>query len=160
MNAAFKPHPNLRQFVSTIGRMSSAYARKLASITRGLRRKKQRLPRIALPPAPDLTEFEVPPDSDSNDAGFEESDVSLDSLCSEIYDNLGLGGDTSSDEESMGDATDEALTGAVAAIKDSEQRITEAANVYDNSLDWDGDQEADEESSSEDDYWYVATEQR
>ncbi|ETK84367.1 hypothetical protein L915_10664 [Phytophthora nicotianae] len=36
----------------------------------------------------------------------------------------------------MGDATAEDLIGAVAASKDSEQRITEAANVYDNSLDW------------------------
>ncbi|KAF4045865.1 hypothetical protein GN244_ATG01695 [Phytophthora infestans] len=71
MKAALKPHPNLRQFVSTIGRMSSAYARKQASITRCLRRKKQWLPRIALPPVPDLTELEVPPESDSNDAGFE-----------------------------------------------------------------------------------------
>ncbi|ETL37807.1 hypothetical protein L916_10553 [Phytophthora nicotianae] len=71
MNAAFKPHPKMRQFVSTIGRMSSAYAKKQASTTRGLRRKKQLLPRIALPPVPDLTEFEVPPESDSNEAGFE-----------------------------------------------------------------------------------------
>ncbi|ETN08081.1 hypothetical protein PPTG_12581 [Phytophthora nicotianae INRA-310] len=71
MDAAFKPHPNMRQFVSTIGRMSSAYAKKQASTTRGLRRKKQLLPRIALPPVPDLTEFEVPPESDSNEAGFE-----------------------------------------------------------------------------------------
>ncbi|KAF4040255.1 hypothetical protein GN244_ATG07442 [Phytophthora infestans] len=151
MNAAFKPHPNLRQFASAIGRMSSVYVKKQVSITRGLRRKKQRLQIIALPRVPGLTEFEVPPASDSSNAGFEESDVSLESLCGEIDDNLGLSGFTSSDEEPMGDATAEELTDAVVTPKDSEQRIIEAANVYDNSLAWDGDQEADKESSSADD---------
>ncbi|ETP14874.1 hypothetical protein F441_10222 [Phytophthora nicotianae CJ01A1] len=145
MNAAFKPHPNLRQFVSTIGRMSSAYARKQANITQGLARKKQRPPRISLPPVPDLMDFEVPPELDNDDANLDESDESLESLCSDMEGNLILRWDSSLDEEPTVNAA------AAAAAEGSEQEIVEAANHYDFSLDWDGDQKSDEESSSEED---------
>ncbi|ETI47707.1 hypothetical protein F443_08127 [Phytophthora nicotianae P1569] len=105
--------------------MSSAYARKQANITQGLRRKKQRPPRISLPPVPDLMNFEVPPD--------------------DMEGNLSLRGDSSSDEEPTVNAA------AAAAAEGSEQEIVEAANYYGFSLDWDGDQKSDEESSSEED---------
>ncbi|GMF15347.1 unnamed protein product [Phytophthora fragariaefolia] len=77
MNAVFKPHPNLRHFVATIAKISTSYAQRQASITIGLRRKKQRPPRIELPTAPDLSTFEVPPESDDDD--YEGEEVDLDS---------------------------------------------------------------------------------
>ncbi|ETN09730.1 hypothetical protein F441_08101 [Phytophthora nicotianae CJ01A1] len=59
--------------------------------------------------------------------------------------NLSLRGDSSSDEEPTVNAA------AAAAAEGSEQEIVEAANHYGFSLDWDGDQKSDEESSSEED---------
>ncbi|ETO73459.1 hypothetical protein F444_10593, partial [Phytophthora nicotianae P1976] len=117
MNAAFKPHPNLRQFVSTIGRMSSAYARKQTNITQGFRRKKQRPPRISLPPVPHLMDVEVPPESDNDDANLDESDASLESLSSDMEGDLSLRGDSSLDEEPTVNAA------AAAAAEGSEQEI-------------------------------------
>ncbi|ETP14629.1 hypothetical protein F441_10449 [Phytophthora nicotianae CJ01A1] len=128
MNAAFKPHPNLRQFVSTIGRMSSAYARKQTNITQGFRRKKQRPPRISLPPVSHLMDFEVPPESDNADANLDETDASLESLSSDMEGDFSLRGDSSLDEEPTVNAA------AAAAAEGSEQEIVEAANHYDFSL--------------------------
>ncbi|POM58097.1 Hypothetical protein PHPALM_37303 [Phytophthora palmivora] len=131
MNAAFKPHPNLRQFVATIARMSSAYAQRQSSITRGLRRKKQRPPRIELPTAPDLSQFEAPSDSedDFEETIAEESDVSLGSVCS--------------------DAEGEELSVSDDSAEDLEQFIEDHANTYDFSLEWDGDKNYDESDTDD-----------
>ncbi|KAG2812564.1 hypothetical protein PC112_g15110 [Phytophthora cactorum] len=117
MNAAFKPHPNLLQ--------SS--------------QNETTAPRIPLPQVPDLSHFEVPPDSDTEDDEDEESDISLKSLRCEIEDMLSLSNDLSSDEELANEETG----------KDLEQEIVTHASVYDFSLDWDGDQESEESSGTD-----------
>jgi hypothetical protein len=130
MNAAFKPHPNLRQLVATIARMSTAYARKQASITRGLRRKKVRPPRIVLPSPPNLSAFHVPSDSeDDNDSDDALSDDSMATVSSEQEPS-----DPSSGEEEVKNAE---------TAEDLERAIADNASTYDFSLEWDG------ESSSE-----------
>ncbi|GMF34981.1 unnamed protein product [Phytophthora fragariaefolia] len=126
MNAAFKPHPNLREFVSTIAKMSMAYALRQSSITRGLRRKKQRRPRINLSAVPDLTVFQVPPDSgaeieDIDDDRFQESAVASD------LGNLS----PFSDEEILGDLLQEART-----AEDLDTDDENDTSRFDVSLDW------------------------
>ncbi|KAG3127107.1 hypothetical protein PI126_g22015 [Phytophthora idaei] len=108
--------------------MSIAYARRQSSITRGLRRKKQRPPRIQLPPAPDLTSFEIPPDSDDeyDEEVAYQSDDSLESVCS--------------DEDGSYSDDGEGPVGAESA-EDLAQEIDEYADTFDFSLDWDGDQD-------------------
>ncbi|KAG3065746.1 hypothetical protein PI124_g22176 [Phytophthora idaei] len=111
-----------------IAGMSIAYARRQSSITRGLRRKKQRPPRIQLPPAPDLTSFEIPPDSDDeyDEEVAYQSDDSLESVCS--------------DEDGSYSDDGEGPVGAESA-EDLAQEIDEYADTFDFSLDWDGDQD-------------------
>ncbi|OWY90120.1 hypothetical protein PHMEG_00041895 [Phytophthora megakarya] len=124
MNAVFKPHPNLRQFVATIAKMSTGYARSQANITKGLRRKKTCAPRIDLPPAPDLTDFVVPPASDDEDVR-EDSHSLSESLCNEVQEGF-FNGDL---------ASDDAVPNNGESTEDLEQEITENADTYDFSLD-------------------------
>jgi hypothetical protein len=135
MNAAMKPHPRLRHFVATIAKMSTAYAQRQSSITRGLRRKKQRPPRIQLPASPDLAAFDVPADSDE-DADREEelSDALIDSDGSE---DAGL------------PSEDDVTPVGMETAKDLETEIAGHANAYDFSLDFPGDDGSDELSDSE-----------
>ncbi|EGZ25108.1 hypothetical protein PHYSODRAFT_326178 [Phytophthora sojae] len=137
MNAAFKPHPKLRHFVSTIAKISTAYAQRQANITRGLRKKKQRPPRIELPAAPDLATFEVPPESE------DEGD----------YDELGDQSDGSVESARSGEADhsseeDEPPRNAQSA-EDLQQEIDEHANTYNFFLDSDSDHDPDEENGVE-----------
>ncbi|KAG6950358.1 hypothetical protein JG687_00014305 [Phytophthora cactorum] len=121
-NTAFKHHPNLRQFVATIARMSSAYAQRQSNITHGLRRKKQRPPLIQLPIAPALASFTVP--SGSEDEYGEEvayqSDDYLESVCSGEEEASSLGD---------GDGPDDA-----GSVDNVAQEIDEYADTYDFSL--------------------------
>ncbi|ETM41242.1 hypothetical protein L914_12975 [Phytophthora nicotianae] len=112
LSAAFKHHTNLRQYVATIARMSpyNAWASP----------KKQRAPRIQLPTAPDLTSFEIPPDSE--DEYDDEVAYQVD-------------GSSASNVESPGDAV---------SAEDLAHEIDEHADTNDFSLDWDVDQDNDE----------------
>ncbi|EGZ12607.1 hypothetical protein PHYSODRAFT_337026 [Phytophthora sojae] len=137
MNAAFKPHPKLRHFVSTIAKISTAYAQRQANITRGLRKKKQRPPRVELPAAPDLATFEVPPESE------DEGD----------YDELGDQSDGSVESARSGETDhsskeDEPPRNAQSA-EDLQQQIDEHANTYNFFLDSDSDHDPDEENGVE-----------
>ncbi|EGZ25609.1 hypothetical protein PHYSODRAFT_326600 [Phytophthora sojae] len=132
MNAAFKPHPKLRHFVSTIAKFSTAYAQRQANITRDLRKKKQRPPRIELPAAPDLATFEVPPESE------DEGD----------YDELGDQSDGSVESADHSSEEDEPPRNAQSA-EDLQQEIDEHANTYNFFLDSDSDHDPDEENGVE-----------
>ncbi|GMF45320.1 unnamed protein product [Phytophthora fragariaefolia] len=137
MNAVFKPHPNLRHFVAIIAKISTSYAQRQASITRGLRRKKQCPPRIELPTAPDLSTFEVPPESDDDD--YEDEEVVLDS-CS----------DAESNESSNMDDSNEVLTsGNVETAENLAHNILENTDNHDFSLEWEGDESCSESSASD-----------
>ncbi|OWZ13124.1 LOW QUALITY PROTEIN: putative cleavage induced protein [Phytophthora megakarya] len=136
MNAVFKPHPNLRQFLRL--QRCQPGTREESKHYKASTQKKTRAPRIDLLPAPDLTGFVVPPASDDEDVR-EDSHSSTKSLCSEVQD--GLNGDLSSDDEILNNGE---------SAEDLEQEITENADTYDFSFDWDGDSESD--SLSETDY--------
>ncbi|EGZ26009.1 hypothetical protein PHYSODRAFT_326955 [Phytophthora sojae] len=108
------------------------------NITRGLRKKKQRPPRIELPAAPDLATFEVPPESE------DEGD----------YDELGDQSDGSVESARSGEADhsseeDEPSRNAQSA-EDLQQEIDEHANTYNFFLDSDSDHDPDEENGVED----------
>ncbi|KAL3656506.1 hypothetical protein V7S43_018653 [Phytophthora oleae] len=99
--------------------MSIAYARRITNITRGLRQKKKRHPRIALPKSPDLSVFEVPLVSDIEDNLSEgDSDGPVESICSSSkQDTL----DSESDEEPLVDAEGD---------KDLESALEQHADIY------------------------------
>ncbi|GMF35975.1 unnamed protein product [Phytophthora fragariaefolia] len=130
-------NPNLIHFVATIAKISTSYAQRQASITRGLRRKKQRPPRIELPTAPDLSTFEVPPESDDDD--YEGEEVVLDSSI-----------DAESNESSNMDDINEVLTsGNVETAENLAQNILENTGNHDFSLEWEGDESCSESSDSD-----------
>ncbi|KAK1928669.1 hypothetical protein P3T76_015772 [Phytophthora citrophthora] len=136
MNAAFKPHPSLRHFVATIAKMSTEYARKMSNITRGLRQKKKRLPRIDLPMSPDFDAFEVPAESDVEDEVSSDSDEFKESICS-----------SSDVDDTLDSNSDDDLPSGEVVVESLEPETEQHAVGYDFSLDYSGSEDYGEETS-------------
>ncbi|ETI41271.1 hypothetical protein F443_13490 [Phytophthora nicotianae P1569] len=99
--------------------------------------KKQRAPRIQLPTAPDLTSFEIPPDSEDeyDDEVAYQVDGSSASVSSDDEDSSFFFFNFFENVESPGDAV---------SAEDLAHEIDEHADTNDFSLDWDVDQDNDE----------------
>ncbi|GMG18436.1 unnamed protein product [Phytophthora fragariaefolia] len=125
--------PQFASLLASIANISTSYAQRQASITRGLRLKKQRLPRIELPTAPDLSTFEVPPEAGDDD--YEDEEVDLDSFS-----------DAESNKSSNTDDSNEGLTSGNA---ETAEDILENTDNHDFSLEWEGDESCSESSDSD-----------
>ncbi|KAJ8578097.1 hypothetical protein ON010_g1110 [Phytophthora cinnamomi] len=117
--------------------MSTAHAQRHTSIIRSLREKKYRPPRINLPTAPDLTLFEVPPDSEDDVDAGEEAVYSVNSIESD------RGGEDHLSSE------DEDTPKNEQAAEDVHEEIEDIANTDAFSLHREGDTGFDDDSDVE-----------
>ncbi|KAK1934093.1 hypothetical protein P3T76_011296 [Phytophthora citrophthora] len=116
--------------------MSTEYARKMSNITRGLRQKKKRLPRIDLPMSPDFDAFEVPAESDVEDEVSSDSDEFKESICS-----------SSDVDDTLDSNSDDDLPSGEVVVESLEPETEQHAVGYDFSLDYSGSEDYGEETS-------------